>query len=344
MSYYSKQQLMLTFSAMAYFGSALPGTDKSNEKKIFAHLQRALQSWKPVKDQWEVVWGPAVFSLPGTWFDDSMMYVVRNLKQPEKYVVAIRGTNPVSIPNAVIWNLQVRELEDWPFGESVGWQPKLSRSTYFGLSILQALRPAKELPGGRQTLQEFFAKNLPKDVSADICFTGHSLGGVLASTLALWMKDLQGKQFPKDAKVSTVTIAAPTAGDTDFARYSNQRFAKGECLRIANAKDVVPHAWNVESLLQLYGLYLPYTFPDPFLAFFLMGIIGRALGKGYTQLEEAEIQPGETQKLLPLYPLQALYQHSVAYVKLMDMLEDIPLEELFPEPLHKLVRSVIRVL
>ena len=85
-----------------------------------------------------------------------MMFVVRNIEDPAKYVIVIRGTNPVSIPNWLLWDFQGKELKEWPYGiHEEGSFPKVSESSYFGLMILQTLRPSAGIPGEKQSILEF---------------------------------------------------------------------------------------------------------------------------------------------------------------------------------------------
>jgi hypothetical protein len=84
---YSKNQTMLAFAYMSYYGFDLIGSDKCNAQKIEKDIKHALTSWAPVKDEWELVWGPGVFIFEFALFDDNLMYLVRNIKDPSRYVV-----------------------------------------------------------------------------------------------------------------------------------------------------------------------------------------------------------------------------------------------------------------
>lgn len=336
---YTKQQIMLTFSYMSYFGFALEGTDKKNAEIILTKFNEALRSWKPIKNQWEVVWGPAVFALPGTKFDDSLMYAVRNIEDPSKYVIAIRGTNPVSIPNWVIWDFQAKYLKDWPFGNPPQYLvPKISESTNFGLIMLQALRPESGMPGAKQTILEFLNSELGQEGKGDICITGHSLGGALSPTMALWLKDIQGKGLSENINISTVAFAGPSAGNEDFAEYSDQQLGD-QCDRIANSLDIVPHAWNTQTLKKLYGLYFPLL-PSLPLAMVFRKMIRDSKGKKYRQINADEPPlEGKYKILIAPYIIQAIYQHVQGYPELMGLQDDIPLEDLLPLP--KMIREIL---
>jgi hypothetical protein len=96
----------------------------------------------------------------------------------------------------------------------------------------------------------------------NIFVTGHSKGGALCSTLALWLADTQGQgSVPEDerwdiegkATVYCYSFAGPTAGNTKFADYSNRKIGD-RCWRIANRQDIVPHAWSdIAGIPPIYG-------------------------------------------------------------------------------------------
>ena len=133
---------MLALAALTYRGFGRQGE---------AAIAEALRPWLPRLDaeglgKWDLVWGPAAFRAPTSLFDDAMMYVARQRDRPAgerpRYVVAIRGTNPVSAFDWVFGDLWVRLQVDW---EPAGAAPaKLSASTALGLAIAQHL--AAEVP------------------------------------------------------------------------------------------------------------------------------------------------------------------------------------------------------
>lgn len=84
-----------------------------------------------------------------------------------------------------------------------------------------------------------------------VVMVGHSLGGALASVLALYLKE----QLPS-ATLSCFTFAGPTAGNQQFADYFDQTMA-GASTRIVNSKDTVPQAWNPTSIQTILTIYEP---------------------------------------------------------------------------------------
>jgi hypothetical protein len=120
--------------------------------------------------------------------------------------------------------------------------------------------PASQ-PGS--TLKQFLSRYGANAGKYDIYVTGHSKGGALSSTLALWLADTQGPQNDpaeqwdpqKHASLHCYSFAGPTAGNAEFAAHSD--VALQDCHRIWNPNDVVPHAFipdQLTGLSQRYGL------------------------------------------------------------------------------------------
>lgn len=325
---------MLAFAYMSYYGFDLIGSDKHNAQKIERDIKQALTRWAPVKDEWELVWGPGVFVFDGALFDDNLMYLVRNIKDPSRYVIGIRGTNPVGLKDWLIEDFEVTCMVPWKYAKPAEkLKPKISKSTEIGISKLQEMVADVGVAGAGMSLLEFLQGDIKDKEAVDICVTGHSLGGALAPTLALWLKDIQGDELPEDAKISTVAFAGPSAGNNDFAKYSDQRFAEGECVRVANSLDVAPHAWNQKSLRKLFFLYKPHLLlPGPVVLGMIAAMLTMSWRRGYQQIEaSAEPLRGKFKPLLFNYFAQGVYQHVVGYPEAMGMLNDndIPVFDLF---------------
>lgn len=136
------------------------------------------------------------------------------------------------------------------------------------LPLIERDDPLDDPTGGRLTLLQFLGRVVSQsDFEPRITVTGHSKGGVLASTLALYLADLQGEEgvpesyrwdSQRRATVDCYSFAGPTAGNGAFAAHSDEVIGD-RCHRVANRLDVVPHAWNAEALLQAPTLYPPPT-------------------------------------------------------------------------------------
>lgn len=333
---------MLALSYIAHYGYALSGNDRKNAQRIAKLIDQALDEWPAINGGWKRVWGPAVFALPGTKFDDSMLYVVQKTFAPDEYAVVVRGTNPISLPNWVIWDFQAKDLKLWPFyqestqGKSESELPCLSESSYFGLNIIQSLRPPINQPkankhcagikGVNQTLLDFFQQN----PTAKITTTGHSLGGALSPLVALWLKQ---KLSVPDAEINTVTFAAPTPGNHQFVSYFSQQLGNN-LIRIANDLDIVTLAWEEGLMKKMFSVYLnklPPLLPLPPMFLMLANLYCQGRNKHYQHLEgEALVFPGDFEPLALPYVTQAIYQHVISYPKLMQMEKAIRFDSWLP--------------
>ena len=102
---YSTEQVLLTLAGLAYrgFHDLLRGSPHADA--IRGALLDGLRALPPVKDEWILVWGPVTSRSRPDAFDSAAMYVVQHRREPTRYVVVIRGTNPIS-------------ASDWLFGIS----------------------------------------------------------------------------------------------------------------------------------------------------------------------------------------------------------------------------------
>ena len=140
---YNDRQVMLTLALSSYTGLAVHRRADVAEHSLAELLQtRALNELPPLADNWELVWGPAVYKF-GIGFMDSLMFVARHTggapDDPPRYAVVIRGTNPVSAFSWILQDLWVGRQVDWPYA-AIDTKPKVSIGTWLGLSILQGMR------------------------------------------------------------------------------------------------------------------------------------------------------------------------------------------------------------
>lgn len=139
MTTFSDEQIMLTLAALTYRGFQDVLGGRVHEGIVSEALLDGLQTLAPVKNEWELVWGPATDRDLGQLVDSNMMYVVRSRRAPDRLVVAIRGTNPVSLGDWVFGDLWVGETVDWPYATAAD-PAAISKSTALGLSALQGMR------------------------------------------------------------------------------------------------------------------------------------------------------------------------------------------------------------
>jgi len=279
----SQRQIMLSFSYLAYCGEEI--VTPNPQSQILNLINTAMPQIPPIASPnatWKVVWGPAVYTTPGAKYQDNLMFVAQNQSDPTQIVIAIRGTNFVADLDWLMDDIDVRQTIPWPPG-STSSNPAnamMSESTSIGMQILFAMIGATYNGAGPMSLMKFLLTQTSSPIQ--LCVTGHSLGGCLAGTLALYLKDnpsvwdASGK-----SNVSCITFAAPTAGNAAFATYSDSRFSGGPyptnwdptlgttCDAVRCNFDVAPMAWIYTNLSSsptsspLFSIYAPPAVNPP---------------------------------------------------------------------------------
>lgn len=325
------QQESLALAYLSYSGEKITGP--KDGKTIEAQILELINSTIPkipvlcknegTSPAWKVVWGPSVYKFELVKYQDNMLYVVQNTVDTSRYVVATRGTNSISISDWILEDFNVLEMKDWqvPPGVSVQGSPKISDATHTGFkTLLSKMVPPSDVPGNGKYITAFLTK-IAASGNCTVQFTGHSLGGALAPTLALWFKQWQGKPNnwdpSKNAEVSVTSFAGATAGNSDFANYSNTLLGQA-CDRVHNPLDVVPNAFEIDTLKKMPTLYSSGGIKMGFLEKAAVDALILALEVGkrdYTQILVSDPIPGtiNPDKKYYKYMKQVLYQHVDSY-------------------------------
>jgi len=409
---HTDDQVMLTLAGLTYrgFQDFLPG--EAHEFVVRRAVLDGLQTLDPVRGEWDLVWGPVTSRVPTAVFDSSAMYVVRSRRARHRYVVAIRGTNPVASSDWLFGDLLVGTTVRWPFASDGA---AISTSTALGLVLLQEMRArapstaarfaeasaaavghpldrliragrawvggtAEALADHASSLQAQVEKiiahwNLDQaardairgqlrravasvridpadlrckpsapdaagsgldlltflkreaDASADpleVVVTGHSKGGALAPTVALWLKDSLHSEDPAEhwdarrrARVVSYAFAGPTPGNAAFAGRIDRTLGQDHH-HFRNMHDVVTHAWQVSDLQKIPTLYGPRS---AVFAPLLPGVIADVQGLDYGQAQAGIVT--FVGRLEPERSLVAelIFQHLDAYLARLDLLD-----------------------
>lgn len=184
-------QVMLTLAMLSYraYDDLLPG--HLAVPRLRTAIDDGLRALAPVRGDWELVWGPASYQAPFTVFDESVMYVVRSLDAP-RYVVAVRGTNPVAVFDWLFGDLWSAVLTPWPFAPAGGdRRPAVSLSTALGLSVLSHLR-SPEIPAeGLDAAWEFVDERLGDPLRGATRTVVRPVSGIIAEALDRLRFDLR---------------------------------------------------------------------------------------------------------------------------------------------------------
>jgi hypothetical protein len=389
---HSTEQVMLTLAGLAYRGFQDLLRGPTHADAVGRALLDGLRTLPPVKDDWKLVWGPATSRSGPDAFDSAAMYVVQHRREPARYVVAIRGTNPVAASDWLFGDFWVSTTVPWPYARAAD-RVAISASTALGLSKLQAMRSPRASPepasaparvaATREALQRQIAsiadgwsrlvegptawledrvlERLKTAVSLpwmelrprppapdpvedeanllgflagaardhaealDVTVTGHSKGGALASTVALWLKDALASADPAEhwdgrrgARVACYAFAAPTPGNGAFAKRVDRVLA-GHHHHLRNTNDVVTLAWQADELARIPELYAPRrTVLEPLIPV----IVSRVGGLDYRQARSGVTAFVGT--LDPERPFAAefVHQHLDAYLAELGLLDE----------------------
>ncbi len=329
--YTKEEKIIFELTLYANLVAGKTGTVPELEKELYDDINTQLKQREPVIGPWSIFWGPAIYQAPESQYADNSFYLARQEGadgEPDKIVVAIAGTNGTSIFGWLILDFWVANQVPWPWGNPPGdLDPKIAMGTMIGLSQIQHLEPGDGLPGAGIKFRKFLKDNIKKPTI--LTTGGISLGGALSPVTALWLLDTQ-EEWDHDEyfEISCIPTAGPTPGNKDFANYYDQPEKLGNrTTRIHNDLDMVPHAWNLEDLAKVPGLYEPYI--DPGVLVDLFAFLASIVAKegDYVQIQPSAppIDSQVNQDLIDPkksdfvnFMTQALYQHIMAYMTYMD--------------------------
>jgi len=229
------------------------GQPKSGPEAATDTLNAIKDGLRTLQDEigtWSVVWGPALYSYVPTTTPDHIMFVAQQANT-NNYAIGIAGTNFSSVIDVFDEDFAVGKTMPWILGGAPSGAA-ISSGTFLGLSLLLNMTASAKTPQAGVKLVDFL-KAESKKGSLNISACGHSLGGALAPTLALFLQNIKNlwDQSGKST-LMTMPVAGPTAGNDIFASYSNATVpTKG----FYNSLDLVPHAWAASDLAQLATLY-----------------------------------------------------------------------------------------
>ena len=159
--------------------------------------------------------------------------------------MGIAGTNFISPYDWFSEDLNVQ-------GPGVPWRPtggRISEGSHQGLVNISQLTDRKS----GKTLDAFLSDEIKGKDNIEISVSGHSLGGALTQVYSSFLKN----EFKAETgtNVSAWVYAGPTAGDKDFATGLVAQLGDTNYHAFNNTLDMIPHAWEEETLNELCTLY-----------------------------------------------------------------------------------------
>jgi hypothetical protein len=305
---------------------SLAGCWQSQPRAVAATICDLMGRMLPDK---EIVWGPAMHQsapepLGGqAGLSDALALIARDRNSGE-YFVVFRGTNTVSAAEWLFQDFMVQRQVPWRDIQA-GPAPEealVSEGAARAVRMRLDLTPEKGEKGEGKNFPAALIDIL--EASKGPCvmhFTGHSLGGLLAPAMALWLVDyLDATARPELAaklRLDVYGYASPTAGNAAFAAYLESRVPASA--RYVNPLDIAPRAWDEAAMRELPSLYRPRIGMEPIVKSLYDLCVVLSRGKGYAQPGKAIAVPS---RVVPtrgkLFLLEAAYQHAVPY---LDMLE-----------------------
>ncbi|MDR3566044.1 MAG: hypothetical protein P4N59_32040 [Negativicutes bacterium] len=308
-----QEAIALSLSFSAYAGES--------EQNPTAAIQAVLELLEPYIGTFRTVWGPAWHTASA--LDDALAYIVQNAANPAEYYLIIRGTNTRSLSSWLWQDLAVDQLIEW---SSVPQDPEhlsgappgaaaIAKGTNLGLDLLlNRMTIPDQLPPLFTFLQDLAAANCQQII---LNVTGHSLGGALAPTLALWLSD----RWPAEADaplrpdIYAWSFASPAIGNREFAQYADACLGT-KYTSYSNPLDIVPHAWNTDTLLKIPSLYSPLVMPVYLKAAWTL-LLALTLEKNYTPCGNIRIVPSSLETTISRWTEQMDYQHIQPYLSLL---------------------------
>ncbi|WP_241606489.1 lipase family protein [Rosenbergiella epipactidis] len=257
-----------------------------------------------------VVWGPAVKRVSKSrtdsenW-DDYMFFVVQNRNDPSDYRVAARST--VSTLNGQE-DMAVFELIDWrQFDGDAPDEAKIASGMAEVLADLLEMTSSVE-PGFGSSLVQFLNMNLNDGDTLTFC--GHSMGGTFTIPWGVSVK----QQLDRNVQVQVRSFAGATAGNFSFAAHAENVLGSG-LKRIVNNLDIVPKAWNSDTLKEIATVYEPVVTVPFIIQIIIVGLANFLTSYGYAHSSQPESFDFGINPELTDFQLQYGYQHDTAYLK-----------------------------
>lgn len=268
--------LSLLSNQLGLLNQNQPDTKANLENRLSQYLSGFLAQSTEYLGTWEVVWGPAVFSVAG--IPDNTTFIARKPGPQPVYVLSTAGTNHLStfaksdedaqVETTVAWTTAFKEdlrgnplLGEYSNPTNTG-APALSTGTALGVRCVLETTPVSNSQEVPQRLFEYLKSVQSQD--ATLIITGHSLGGALSPILALALFT-QGGPLQKDswANVYVLPVAGASPGNAALATAFTTVFPPIPAQlpttpdpstaalwnrNIANKFDFVPLAWVPASL------------------------------------------------------------------------------------------------
>lgn len=255
---YEFQQQTFCLSMLTCLSFNLTGSEAAITKKFRTLVENVLNNpaARELIGTWSLVWGPVVYAdaFVGAKTSVNSMFIAVPAAHPDQAVLAIAGTNGISLMGWMIEDFNVKEKVVWPYGQT-SLNPHVSKGVAYGLEKLQNLAEKNPSTGAAVTVRDFLA-TYPG--IKRLMVTGHSLGGALSSVYSLYLEDTRAEWDPSGTiELGCLNTAGQSPGDADFSKYYGEKLG-AVTTRIYNALDIVSLAFEKDHLLKIPAIYEPH--------------------------------------------------------------------------------------
>ena len=249
---YTIPQVMMTLAQLAVTAGAQRPSGETlllQQERIYHGINALLANKElATNGEWKAVW----VGLTGD--RANLAYIAQNASQ-NAFAVCLRGTQMGSF---------IDQLEDLDVGtvEQFKAGPSYSESIYVSKGANGAFNEVTKAVyvSANTTLLQALTSLLESAPSQPTLYiTGHSLGGAMATTVALY---LAAQDWTNKPTFGVYTFAAPTAGLQSFADCFDSVFGSVS-ERYYNAWDAVPAAWANSSMTDMQNSFYPSIVTNP---------------------------------------------------------------------------------
>jgi hypothetical protein len=346
-----QEMFLLAFASNAGASCEVPHWDTHKERQLLIGqcVQTKINEWFTERglSEWEIVWGPGVYLLSDKWAPEfnakypTNVIVVAYNQATLTYLVSVAGTNSRSYFDIFTEDLGVGTKKPWPYAQHSSPVPEISSGSHKGLTEIQEMKPVVG-PIHDVPLDVFLGQALEgQQGTVKIITAGHSLGGALSPLVALWLLDTQSEwNTNSNAQLdfSCFRYAGPTPGDEAFQSYYNGRVPN--TTSVSNSLDIVPKAWNLETMKEIPDIYQPEIPCDGEVLSLIEYQTHRAASLNYQQVGNPSQFTGSVFKP-PIasnpdhhkkidcqnFTTQVMYQHIPAYFEALELTPPPPFTE-----------------
>lgn len=322
MAQYSTKQIQFALTTLANMDSGEESVPEVIETKMKENLHKVFVD-AAVRDligTWELVWGPKIdidiLPVVGDFKPINTMYIAKSAESQD-YMIGIAGTDSSSGFDWMVEDFWVWDTKTWPYlASGSDTSPQISDGTNYGLNKLVTMTD------GGKTAQQYLRETAGATSGSTVSVGGHSLGGALAPSFALYLHDTAADWNSEgNASIDVLGVAGPTPGDDVFADYYNGRLGTSTD-RVWNEHDIVPHAWEKDMLEEIPKLYEPVIPWD--IAVQAIADVALYISKNtpYTQLlsdtpaSESTVVEIQADSTFKEFMFEACYQHVDGYIKI----------------------------